>query len=76
MGKTLSDAEEKASVDLRNVQKWLSLNKLNSNIAKTEYILIASRHKINTKDIQRTVKNNSQPVKRVKFTNVLRVQID
>ena len=46
VGETLGEAEERAGVDLRNVQKWLSLNKLSLNIAKTEYILIASRHKI------------------------------
>ena len=43
-GKTLGEAEERASVDLRNVQKWLSLNKLCLNIAKNRNILIASRH--------------------------------
>ncbi len=42
--KTLGEAEKRAGVDLGNVQKWLSLNKLSLNIAKTEYILIASRH--------------------------------
>ena len=43
VGETLGKAEERAGVDLRNVQKWrLSLNKLSLNIAKTEYILIAS----------------------------------
>ena len=76
VSKTLGEAEERASVNLRNVQKWLSLNKLSLNIAKSEYILIASRPKINTIDVQPTVKINSQPVKRVKFTKVLGVQID
>ena len=62
--KTLGEAEERARVDLRNVHKLLSLNKLSSNIVKTEYSLIASRHKINTIEIQPTVKiNNSQLVK-------------
>ena len=46
------------------------------NIAKTEYILIASRHKINRIDVQPTVKINSQHIKRVKCTKVLAVQID
>ena len=41
VGETLGEAEERVGVDLRNVQKWLSLNKLSLNIAKTEYILIA-----------------------------------
>ena len=76
VGETLGEAEERAGVDLRNVQKWLSLNKLSLNIAKTEYILIASRHKITRIDVQPTVKINSQHIKRVKCTKVLGVQID
>ena len=73
---TLGEAEERAGVDLRNVQKWLSLNKLSLNIGKTEYILIASRHKITRIDVQPTVEINSQYIKRVKCTKVLGVQID
>ena len=42
----------------------------------TEYILIASRHKITRIDVQPTVKINSQHIKRVKCTKVLGVQID
>ena len=73
VGKTLGEAEESASVDLRNVQKWLFHNKLSLNIAKTEYILIALRHKISAIDIQPTVKINSQPVNRMKLAKVLGV---
>ncbi len=52
VGETLGEAEKKAGVDLGNVQKWLSPNKLISlNIAKTEYILIASRHMANKMDV-------------------------
>ena len=76
VGKTLGEAEESASVDLRNVQKWLSHNKLSLNIAKTKYILIASRHKTNAIDIQPTVKINSQLVNRMKLAKVLGVQVD
>lgn len=76
VGETLGEAEEKADIDLRNVQKWLSLNKLSLNIVKTEYIMIASRHKINRIDIEPTVRINSQHIKRVKCTEVLGVQID
>ena len=72
----MGEAEERAGVDLRNVQKWLSLNKLSLNIAKTEYILIASRHQINRIVVQPTVKINIQPIKRVKYTKVLGIQID
>ena len=75
VGETLGEAEERAGLDLRNVQKWLSL-KLSLNIAKTGYILIASRHEINRIDVQLTVKVNSQHIKSVKCTKVLGVQID
>ena len=36
VAETLGEAEERVGVDLRNVQKWLSLNDLSLNIAKTE----------------------------------------
>ena len=51
MGKTLNEAEEIANKDLKNVKVWLSSNKLSLNIAKTEYILIGSRPKINSMDV-------------------------
>ena len=35
-GETLSEVEKRANEDLRNVHNWLSANKLNLNIAKTE----------------------------------------
>ena len=76
VGETLGEAEKRAGVDLGNVQKWLSLNKLSLNIAKTEYILIASRHMINKMDVLPTVKINNQHIKRVKCTKVLGVQLD
>ena len=76
VGETLGEAEKRAGIDLGNVQKWLSLNKLSLNIAKTEYILIASRHMINRIDVPPTVKINNQHIKRVKCTKVLGVQLD
>ncbi|CAB4034358.1 Hypothetical predicted protein [Paramuricea clavata] len=36
IGRTIGEAEERASVDMRNVQKWLCADKLSLNIAKTE----------------------------------------
>ena len=47
VGKTLSVADESVNNDLMNVRTWLASNKLSLNIAKTEYILIGSRPKIN-----------------------------
>jgi hypothetical protein len=76
VGKTLNEAEEIANKDLKNVKVWLSSNKLSLNIAKTEYILIGSRPKINSMDVQPTVKIDTCQIKRVKCAKVLAVEID
>ena len=55
---------------------WLSSNKLSLNIAKTEYILVGSRPKINSMDVQPTVKIDTSPIKRVKCAKLLGVEID
>ena len=47
-GETLNEVEKRANEDLKNVRNWLSANKLNLNIAKTEYVLIGSRYRINS----------------------------
>ena len=75
-GETLSEVEKRANEDLRNVHNWLSANKLNLNIAKTEYVLIGSRHRINSLNIQPSINIDKQSVKRVKHSKVLGVQID
>ena len=75
-GETLSEIEKRANEDLRNVHNWLSANKLNLNIAKTEYVLIGSRHRINSLDIQPSINIDKQSVKRVKHSKVLGVQVD
>ena len=72
VGKTLDEVEERAN----EVRKWLCANKLSLNIAKTEYVLIGSGYKINKTDIQARMKINNHPIKRVKHTEVLGVQIN
>ena len=71
VGETLDEVQKRANEDLINVQKWLSANKLSLNIAKTEYILIGSRYKLNDMDVQ----PNGKSIKRVKHAKVLGVQI-
>ena len=53
VGETVDEVEERANEDLVNVRRWLCAKKLSLNIAKTEYVLIGSRYKINKTDIQR-----------------------
>ncbi|CAB4007916.1 Hypothetical predicted protein [Paramuricea clavata] len=67
VGRTISEAEERANVDMRNVQKWLCANKLSLNIAKTEYVLIRTRHKISNIDTHQGVKINNQLIKKSTF---------
>ncbi|CAB3998901.1 Hypothetical predicted protein [Paramuricea clavata] len=76
IGRTISEAEERASVDMRNVQKWLCANKLSLNIAKTEYVLIGTRHKISNIDTHQGVKINNQLIKKIKNTKALGVELD
>ena len=76
VGKAIHEVEKRANEDLLNVQKWLSVNKLSLNIATTEYVLIGSRFRINNMDIQPRVKIDRKPIKRVKNTRVLGVQVD
>ena len=76
VGRTISEAEERANVDMRNVQKWLCANKLSLNIAKTEYVLIGTRHKISNIDTHKGVKINNQLIKKVKNTKALGVELD
>ena len=76
VGQTLNIAEEIANKDLNNVKAWLSSNKLILNIARMEYILIWSRPKISSINVQPTVKIDTRPIKRVKCTKLLGVEIE
>ena len=63
VGETLDEVQKRANEDLINVEKWLSANKLSLNIAKTEYILIGSRYKLNDTDVQPRVIINGKSIK-------------
>ena len=76
VGKTFVEVEKRTNGDLVNARKWLCANKLSLDIAKTEYVLIGWRYKINKTDIQPRVKIDNHYIKRVRHTKVLGVQID
>jgi hypothetical protein len=46
-GVSTAEIEYKLNSDLRNVSKWLEANKLTLNTKKTEFMLIASKRKLN-----------------------------
>ena len=42
----LSNAQQKLNEDLKTLGNWLHVNKLSANLVKTEYMIIASAHKL------------------------------
>ena len=46
-GDSYTDIEQLLNIDLENVHKWLTVNKLTLNMEKTECIIIGSKQKLN-----------------------------
>ena len=42
----LSNVQQKLNNDLKTLGNWLHLNKLSANLVKTEYMIIASAHRL------------------------------
>jgi hypothetical protein len=64
------------NADLNNIREWLLSNRLSLNLVKTEYLLIRSRHNINTLEEQPRVFIGDEPIKAVQVTKTLGVKID
>ncbi|CAB4042443.1 Hypothetical predicted protein, partial [Paramuricea clavata] len=62
-GKSIKEAEVAVNVDLNNIREWLLSNRLSLNLVKTEYLLIGSRHNINTLEEQPRVFIGDEPIK-------------
>jgi hypothetical protein len=75
-GKSIKEAEVAVNVDLNNIREWLLSNRLSLNLVKTEYLLIGSRHNINTLEEQARVFIGDEPIKVVQVTKALGVKID
>ena len=76
VGETLDEVRERVGVDMGNVQKWLRANKLSLNIGKTECVLIGSLNKTKNADTQLQLESDNEMGKKVKNTQVRRVQLD
>ncbi|CAB3983987.1 Hypothetical predicted protein [Paramuricea clavata] len=74
-GKSIKEAEVAVNVDLNNIREWLLSNRLSLNLVKTEYLLIGSRHNINTLEEQPRVFIGDEPIKGVQVTKTLGVKI-
>ena len=59
-----------------NINRWLIANKLTLNMAKTEFMLIGSRQKLNSLVVLPALEINGTQLTRVNFTKSLGVLID
>ena len=63
--------------ELQNLNIWLKVNKLSLNIAKTEFMIIGSRQRLNVNvDGHINISINDQPIKKVNETETLGMTID
>jgi hypothetical protein len=53
--------------DLLRIKEWLLANKQSLNVAKTEFLLIGSHHKLNNLDSQPPVSIGHDSIKQVEF---------
>ena len=74
---TLFELENMLNQELQNLNIWLKVNKLSLNIAKTEFMIIGSRQRLNVNvDRQINITINDQPIKKVNETETLGMTID
>ncbi len=62
--------------DLTFINEWLLANRLSLNVAKTEFILIGSAHKLNNIVAQPDLNINHVKIKQVHKATVLGVELD
>ena len=73
----LDELEKIMISDLSRLNIWLKANRLSLNIAKTEYMIIGTRQKLITQDLNRiNVRVDDTPIKRVQHTKSLGLIID
>ena len=74
---TLFELENMLNQELQNLNIWLKVNKLSLNIAKTEFMIIGSRQRLNVNvDGHINISVNDQPIKKVNETETLGMTID
>ena len=75
-GTTSTEIESKLNSDLFHVSKWLEANKLTLNTKKTEFMLIASKRKLNHSSADLQILINGSTIKQVKHKKTLGIIID
>ena len=75
-GGTIEELESVMNSDLKLVKEWLLANKLNLNVAKTEFILIGSHYNLRNLHAQPEINIGQNHIKQVTHSKVLGVEID
>ena len=75
-GRTPAEIEHKLNADLSNVNDWLEANRLTLNTGKTEFMLIASKRKLNQFRTDIRIHINGSIIKQVKQKKTLGITID
>ena len=65
-----------AHKELRNISKWMWINKLSANPKKTEYMIICHPWRTNKVEISEPLNLNDSEIKRVAKTKSLGVMVD
>ena len=66
IGETIADVEAVMNSELVNLKEWLTTNKLSLNVAKTEFMIIGSKHMLHkTQDTEINIKIDDRKIKQV-----------
>ena len=72
----LSNAQQKLNKDLETLGNWLHVNKLSANLVKTEYMIIASAHKLKSVHYSPVITLNKKHIKRLHRTDYIGLVMD
>ena len=61
---------------MKTLGNWLHVNKLSANLVKTEYMIIASAHKLKSVNYSPLITLSKKPIKRVHRTDYIGLVID
>ena len=72
----LHNAQQKFNKDLKTLGNWLHMNKLSANLVKTEYMIIASAHKLKSMNYSPLITPSKKPIKHIYRTDYIGLVIE
>ena len=74
--KSYPNAQQKLNKDLKTLGNWLHVNKLSAKLVKTEYMIIASAHKLKSVNYSPLITLHKKPIKHVHRIDYIGLVID